>query len=146
MRGLVFGVYIAGALVALGSLYAFDPVAAAIVVCATPVILLWIAEKMGFIHFQTIPIEEYEQRQKRPASNDLWVDDDVAESIPTLIKVSEGEIPREDILPKYGQQILNEMNDACAKLQRKVEFAEEQLMKCVKIRAQYVDYMKENQQ
>ena len=100
MRGVFFGVYLAGALVSAGSMLLLEPPMAALVTMAAPVVLMWLAERMGYIHFVQFEPEEEDDSVMRRAFEEGLSD--------------------EQAIDKYGQMLVNEVNDKIAHAEAQV--------------------------
>lgn len=92
--------YLTGALVSAGSMLLMDPPLAALVTMAAPVVLLWMAERMGYIHFVRLEDEKEDESYLR--------------------KAAEAGLSDEQAIDKYGQLLVNEVSDKIAHAEAQV--------------------------
>ena len=91
MKKIIYAIYLFGAILALVTSYFLDPITALLIVLITPMIAITIAEMQGIIQFG------YHEP------------DDGAKSL--LYEAMRKDLSPEEAVDKYGQAIINEMDD-----------------------------------
>lgn len=123
MRTIFFGIYAFGALLSAVSMLLLDPAVAAMIVVVTPLVAMWIAEQFGWIQFRHVDIEQEAEE---------WANS-------FLAKAAREGLSDEEALEKYGQAIINEVNN-------RIGHAEAQVAEMKRNRNEMIRIMQEDKQ
>jgi membrane-bound lytic murein transglycosylase B len=121
LRTIFYGIYAFGAVLSALCMLLLDPAIAMMVVMITPLAAMWGAEQFGLIHFRHINLDnEVEQ----------WANS-------FLEKAAREGLTDEQALEKYGQQIINEVEN-------RIVHAEAQVTEMKRSRNEMIRIMRED--
>lgn len=118
MRTIFYSIFIAGALLTALCMWLMEPIAALITTMLAPLLLLWLAEMFGFIHFVHLEQEE---------------DDSL------LAKIREEKLTQDQAIDKYGQAMINEVD-------QRIAFSESRLSEMKRMRNEMTRIIQERAQ
>lgn len=121
MRTIFFGIYAFGAVLSALCMLFLDPSIALMIVMLTPLMSMWCAEYFGWIHFHHVDIEVDAQQ---------WANS-------YLAKAAREGLTDEEALEKYGQQIINEVEN-------RIGHAEAQVAEMKRNRNEMIRIMRED--
>jgi hypothetical protein len=122
LRTIFYGIYAFGAVLSALCMLLLDPAIAMMVVMVTPLAAMWGAEQFGWIHFRHINLDDDDAQQ--------WANS-------FLEKAAREGLTDEQALEKYGQQIINEVEN-------RIVHAEAQVTEMKRSRNEMIRIMRED--